>query len=113
MFILEIDGVMVAVTDADEGEARELFESAEFKADLAQFTTDGRPVWTPQSRLVVRPVSEDEAEDFLAAFEEADFADDEDDAVDEAAAGEEDEEFDGEGPSVMFLVPIDQLDEEA
>ena len=100
MFTLEIDGVAVAMTDADEAEAREIFDSEDFKADLADFTTDGKPVWDGKSPFVIRPATEDEEDLFDDSLE----ADDEDDL--------EDEDEDEDGASVVFLVVVDQFDDE-
>jgi hypothetical protein len=102
MFTLEIDGVAVAMTDADEAEAREIFDSEDFKADLADFTTDGKPVWDGKTPFTVRPATEDEEDLFDDSLE----ADDEDDLEDE------DEDEDEDGASVVFLVVVDQFDDE-
>lgn len=96
MFTLMIDGVAVAMTDADEAEAREIFESEDFKADLADFTTDGKPVWNGKSPFTVREATEEEQDLF-------------DDSIDE---DDEDIDEDDEGSSVVFLIVIDQFDDE-
>ena len=96
MFTLEIDGVAVAMTDADEAEAREIFDSEDFKADLADFTTDGKPVWDGKSSFTIRPATEDEEDLFDDSLE----ADDDEDEEDE------------DGASVVFLVMVDQFDDE-
>lgn len=98
MYTLVIDGVAVAMTDADEAEAREIFDSEDFKADLADFTTDGKPVWNGASPFIVRPATEDEEDLF-------------DDSLDGDDEEEEDEE-DEDGASVVFLVVVDQFDDE-
>ncbi len=100
MFTLEIDGVAVAMTDADEAEAREIFDSEDFKADLAEFTTDGKPVWDGKSPFVIRPANEDEED----LFDDSHEADDEDEL--------DDEDEDEDGASVVFLVMVDQFDDE-
>ncbi|WP_187969386.1 hypothetical protein [Aquibium microcysteis] len=94
MFTLEIDGVAVAMTDADEAEAREIFDSEDFKADLAEFTTDGKPVWNGKSPFTIRPATEDE-----------------EDLFDDSLEADEDDE-DEDGASVVFLVMVDQFDDE-
>ena len=38
MFTLEIDGRPIAITDAEEAQARDIFESEEFKQDLEHRT---------------------------------------------------------------------------
>lgn len=92
MFTLEIDGRAVAVTDATpEAEARELLES--LADEMIELESEGKQVWDGESPLKVRPATEEEIE----AFDEAE--------MDEEA--EEDDE-----PVVMFLVPIDGLDED-
>ena len=45
MFTLTISDKAVAVTNADEDEARELFMSEDFKDDLKTLETDGAPLW--------------------------------------------------------------------
>lgn len=89
MFTLEIGGHPVAVTDADEAEARELFESEEFKDDLKTLEGDDGPLWDGTAPLTVRAASQEE----ISEFEEAEGEED----------GEPDEE---EGPLIVFLVPI-------
>ena len=96
MYTLVIDGVAVAMTDADEAEAREIFDSEDFKADLADFTTDGKPVWNGKTPFEVRPATEDEEDLF-------------DDSLD---GDDEDEEEEEDGASVVFLVMVDQFDDE-
>ena len=95
MYTLVIDGVAVAMTDADEAEAREIFDSEDFKADLADFTSDGKPLWNGTSPFEVRPATEDEEDLF-------------DDSLDE----DDEEEEEEDGASVVFLVVVDQFDDE-
>ena len=92
MFTLEIDGRPIAITDAEEVQARDIFQSDEFRQDLAVMTSEGTPLWNGQAPLTIRPASEQE----IAAFEAPEFDVDDD----------EDEE-DGDGVFVTFLVPID------
>lgn len=92
MYTLEIDGRAVAVTDATpEAEARELLES--LADEMIELESEGKQLWNGESPLKVRPATEEEIE----AFDEAEMDED----------AEEDDE-----PVVMFLVPIDGLDEE-
>lgn len=92
MYTLEIDGRAVAVTDATpEAEARELLES--LADEMIELESEGKQIWNGESPLKVRPATDEEIE----AFDEAEMDEDED----------EDDE-----PVVMFLVPIDGLDEE-
>lgn len=118
MYTLEINGVAIAMTDADEAEAREIFMSDSFKDDLRQFTSGGQPIWNGASDFVVRPANDDEEDLFDDALDDEEDMDDEDDVDGTAVATEEDlededeDDFDDEGASIMFLVPIDQLDEE-
>ena len=88
MFTLEIGGNPVAITDADEAQARAIFESDEFRHDLTVWTSEGTPLWDGSAPLNVRSASQEEA----AAFEapELDIDDEEDDDL-----------------FVTFLVPID------
>lgn len=97
MFTLEIAGVAIATTDADEDEAREIFSSEDFLDDIRGFTVAGVPLWDGQAELSVRPATDDEAD----AFSEIDEEDEED----------EDDVEDG-GANIMFLVDIDQFEED-
>ncbi len=100
MYTLVIDGVAVAMTDAEETEAREIFDSEDFKADLADFTSDGKPLWNGTTPFEVRPATEDEEDLFDDSLDEDDEEEDE---------GDEEEEG---GASVVFLVVVDQFDDE-
>lgn len=92
MFTLEIDGRAIAVTDATpEAEARELLES--LADEMIELESEGRQIWNGESPLKVRASTEEEIE----VFEEAEMDED----------AEEDDE-----PVVMFLVPIDGLEED-
>ncbi len=95
MFTLEIDGRPIAITDAEEPQARGIFESDEFKQDLTAMTSEGTPLWDGQASLTFRPASEQE----IAAFAAPEF----DVGEDEHDEGEDD----GDGMFVTFLVPID------
>lgn len=97
MFTLEIDGTPIAVTDADEAGAQEIFASEDFQEDLRTLTTDGKPLWNGTSAFTIRQASADESE----LFEEAVVEEDEDDMDDEEP-----------GFEVMFLVPVDQFGED-
>ena len=92
MFTLAIDGRPIAITDAEEAQAWDIFESDEFKQDLSVMTSEGKPLWNGRASLTIRPSSDEE----VAAFEAPEFdVDDYDDAED------------GDGLFVTFLVPID------
>jgi hypothetical protein len=97
MFTLEISGKPVAVTNASEDEARDLFESGAFKDDLMTLESEGAPLWDGYASLKVRPATQDET----AAFKSA--ATDEDGGTD----GADDEP----GPMLMFLVDVADPDE--
>ena len=97
MFTLTISDKAVAVTNADEDEARELFMSEDFKDDLKTLETDGAPLWDGFATLALRPATDLE----ISEFEEAD--------VDEE--GEEDAE-DDDSPLIMFLVDVTDPDDE-
>jgi len=114
MFTLEIGGKPIAVTDAEADEARELFESEPFKADLRRLLSDGTPLWDGSAALTVRAASEEEVAEFEDSEDEEDeFEDDEDAADAEADAEDEDDEDEDEDAAVvMFLVPITDPDEE-
>ncbi|HEY8564952.1 MAG TPA: hypothetical protein VIL65_05585 [Beijerinckiaceae bacterium] len=92
MFTLAIDGRAVAITDADEEQARELFDSEEFKNDLKTMTEGGEPLWNGTGSFNVRRSTDEEIDSYDDAM-----SDDEDEA-------EDDEE---DGINVLFLVPID------
>jgi hypothetical protein len=95
MFTLEIDGKPVAITDADEAQARAIFESDEFRQDLTLMTHQGAPLWDGRAPLDIRPASAQEVAAFEAPDLDADDVDDEDDSL-----------------FVTFLVPIDHDHEE-
>ncbi len=120
MHTLLIDGVAIAVTDADREEAEALFGSDGFKDDLRTLTAEGKPLWDGAAAFVIREASEDEAALF-DDFDDDEFEDDEDlaeidgEAVELDADEVDDEDEDDEDAyEVMFLVPVDQFpDEEA
>ena len=93
MFTLEIGSKPIAITDAEEAQARDIFESDEFKQDLTAMTSEGAPLWDGQTPLTIRPATEQE----VAAFGAPEFD------VDD----EEEDEVDGDGVFVTFLVPVD------
>jgi hypothetical protein len=95
MFTLTISDKPVAITNADEEEARELLMSEDFKEDLKVLESEGAPLWDGVASLNVRPATDEEK----AEFEDADFDEEEDD---------DDEE---EGPYIMFLVDVTDPDE--
>lgn len=101
MVTLEIDGKAIAVTNADDEQARELFLSECFKDDLLSFMSEGRPLWDGSAALTTRAASEDEIDAFNEALEE-EYEDD-----------EEDEPNEGLDIDVVFLVSIDEIDEDA
>lgn len=96
MFTLIISDKPVAVTNAAEDEARELFMSEDFKEDLKVLESDGAPLWDGFATLSIRRATEDE----ISEFENADF-DEEDELSDE----------DDEAPYIMFLVDVTDPDE--
>ena len=95
MFTLEIGGRPVAVTDAEEAQARELFESEEFKDDLRTLESDEGPIWDGRAMLTVSAATEEER----AEFEEVE--------DDDGEAGDEED-----GSLIVFLVPIDTDEDE-
>lgn len=96
MFTLEISGKPVAVTNAGEDEARELFESGAFKDDLMTLESEDAPLWDGYASLNVRPATQDEA----AEFENA--------ATDENEVDGADDE---PSPMLMFLVDVTDPDD--
>jgi len=93
MFTLEIGGRPIAITDAEESQAWDIFQSAEFRQDLTVMTNNGTPLWDGQAPLLIRPASQEE----VAAFQVPEFDVD----------GDDEDEEDGDGVFVTFLVPID------
>jgi len=102
MFTLDIAGKAIAITDADEAQARELFNSEPFKDDIQAMESEGEPLWDGKAPLTVRAASKDE----LEAFEEAMQGDDD---ADGAAANDDQDE---DGINVVFLVSVDEFDDE-
>lgn len=99
MVTLEIAGTAVAVTNADEAQARELFLSESFKDDLKSFKSEGRSLWDGSAALTTRPASEDEIDAFYEALDEED---------------EVEEDYDDDlDIDVVFLVSIDEIDDDA
>jgi hypothetical protein len=95
MFTVEIAGRAIAVTNADEEQARELIESEEFREDLAVIHSNGKPIWDGKAKLALRAATPDEEEEF-------------EDAEDPDA----DEDMEEGEASVVFLIDIDEEDDE-
>lgn len=95
MFTLTISDKPVAVTNAEEDEARTLFMSDEFKEDLKVLESEGAPLWDGFATLAIRSATEAE----ISEFEDADLDEDEE-------AGDEED-----GPLIMFLVDVTDPDE--
>jgi hypothetical protein len=95
MFTLEIAGKPIAVTDPSEDDARELFESDAFKADLMEVESEGAPIWDGFATMSIRPATRAE----IAEFESTPMG--------------EGEEVDETVPMILFLVDIDEPDDEA
>jgi len=72
MFTLEVSGKPIAITDADEAQARAIFQSDDFKENLAAMTSDGLPLWDGSAPFNVRPASEQEITAFEAPDQELD-----------------------------------------
>jgi hypothetical protein len=105
MFTLEIGGQPIAVIDAEEAEARRIVESEAFQQDLQRLQTDGKPLWDGQAPLNLRPATEEE----MTAFDDSDdFLEGVDPGDEDDAAAEED---DDEEMEVVFLVPLDDVDD--
>jgi len=96
MFTLTISDKPIAITNAAEDEARELFMSEEFRQDLKTLESEGAPLWDGFATLSIRPATEQE----ISEFEAADTDEDDD-------ADIEDED----GPLIMFLVDVTDPDE--
>jgi hypothetical protein len=102
MYTLEIAGKAIAVTNAEEEQARDLFMSEDFKADLLSLKAEGQPLWDGSSELTIRAASDDEMDAVDEVLEEEDFE------LEDGEEGEEDE--DDDGIDVVFLVDIDETD---
>ena len=103
MFTLEIAGRAIAVTDADHDEAHALLQSDEFKDDLKSLEGEDGPLWDGRAPLMVRPATDDE----IAEFEQVEDDEDSDGDLNDGLSDE-----DEDGPLIMFLVPINDPDEE-
>jgi hypothetical protein len=64
MFTLDIGGRPTAITDADEAEARRIFEGETFRRDMQRWISDGQPVWDGHAPITLRPSTEDETAHF-------------------------------------------------
>lgn len=89
MFTLEVDGAPVAVTKGNRGEARVIFEGAEFRDKLRRMESDGQSLWSGGGHFSIRPASPSEIRAFVQYAE---------------TLGFEDEE---EGEIILYLKPID------
>jgi hypothetical protein len=94
MFTLTISDKPIAVTNADEDEARDLFMSDDFKQDLKTLESEGAPLWDGFATLSIRAASESEIAEFEAIDE------------DEESAGVE-----NDAPLIIFLVEVIDPDE--
>jgi len=90
MFTLEVAGKPIAVTNANEDEACDIFESDAFREDLRTVESDGAPIWDGLSKVRIRPATREE----IAAFESTPMG--------------QGEEVDEDVPMMMFLVEIDE-----
>jgi hypothetical protein len=66
MFTLEIGGTPTAITDANEDEARRIFDSETFRTDMQRWITEGGPVWDGRAPIALRPSTEEERAHFQA-----------------------------------------------
>ena len=65
MFTLEIGGEPIAITDAEEAEARRIFESETFRHDMQRWLRDnGAPVWDGQAPIALRQSTDPETAHF-------------------------------------------------
>ena len=64
MFTFEIGGRAIAITDADETGARNVFESDDFKHDMQHWISDGKPIWDGHAPLGMRAATPEEAAQF-------------------------------------------------
>jgi hypothetical protein len=94
MFTLTISDKPIAVTNANEDQARDVLMSEDFKQDLKVLESEGEPLWDGVATLSVRPASAPEIVEFDATDENKGSAGIEDDA-----------------PLILFLVDINDPDE--
>jgi hypothetical protein len=94
MFTLEINGTPIAITDADEQEARRVFDGEEFRHDMQRWRTDQGPIWDGKAAFHVRPSSKEETEHFETPDPYPSHGTEED-----------------RGPTIMFLVDAHDPDD--
>ncbi|GEP10971.1 hypothetical protein [Methylobacterium gnaphalii] len=118
MFTLEIDGKAIAVINADEETARDLFTCDGFKEDIGTMTSEGKPLWNGTSELKIRASTKDETDEFEQALAEddgeGDFEADPHHDKTAATSGEADldEDDDEEDEAdIVFLVDLDDEQE--
>lgn len=95
MFTLEIGGRAVAVTNAGAEEAERIFGGEEFREDLMALETDEGPLWDGEAPLTVRPATDEEKAEF-----------------EQLEVEEEEEEEDEDGPVILFLVEVNDPEED-
>ncbi len=97
IWTLEIAGkAIVAIGDIEHDEAQDLITDDAFQEDLMAFEANGTPLWDGEAELTVRPASKDEQ----AAWKEA------------RVEAEEEEDFEEDEASVVFLVEVSDPDED-
>ena len=97
IFVLEIKGTAVLAFDADSvDDARAYAASAGEEQDLEELTSNGKPLWNGKDEIGVRPATEEEAD----LFEE------------QRAADWEDEPHADSEDFAVYLVPLDEPDED-
>ncbi|GLS42896.1 hypothetical protein [Methylobacterium brachythecii] len=118
MFTLEIDGKAIAVINADEETARDLFTCDGFKEDIGTMTSEGKPLWNGTSELKIRASTEDETDEFEQALSEDDGEGDfeadphhDNDKTEAKAAGEADHDDEEDEADIVFLVDLDDEQE--
>jgi 16S rRNA A1518/A1519 N6-dimethyltransferase RsmA/KsgA/DIM1 with predicted DNA glycosylase/AP lyase activity len=68
VYVIEVDGRAVAAFEAISGkEARELTKEDWLKDDLAELTSDGSPIWRPDSSMLIRAATANEMSLFWQA----------------------------------------------
>jgi hypothetical protein len=97
MFTIEIGGIPIATTNADEAQARDVFASEEFRHDLMAMTSGGTPLWDGKAPLTVRSAFRHEVDVF------------DDPGLDGTKF---DDEAEDDSVFVAFLVPVDHNHEE-
>ena len=97
IWTLEIAGkAVVVIGDIERDDADELIADEAFRDDLLAFESEGRPLWDGEAKLTIRAAQGDEQDVWNESRLEA----------------EDEDDFEEDEASVVFLVPVDAPDDE-